>query len=187
MGGLVVAKETLVGYTAREIAHIENILPGEAKLREHRRLSKTEEVTETEVITEKETEKDSQTTDRYELQADSQEAINRNFSVSAGVNTSGQYGLTEVSTSLDSAFSQSQSQSQSTSVNTAREIVTKAVERTFERVRKLRRLTITEEIRELNRHELTNPPKGRPRRRSAACTSGSRRSRRWSCATTAHA
>ena len=155
-GELIVARETLVGYDAREIAHIENILPGETKLREHQRLSKTEEIVETETITEKETEKDSQTTDRYELQAESQETINRDFSVSTGVNTSSRYGLTDIDTSLDSAFSQSQTQSRSSSINTAREIVTKAVERTFERVRRLRRLTITEEIRELNRHKLDN-------------------------------
>lgn len=155
-GDLIVARETLVGYDAREIAHIENILPGETKLREHQRLSKTEEVVEAETITEKETEKDSQTTDRYELQAESQEAINRNFSISAGINTSNRYGLTDINTSLDSAFSQSQSQSRSSSIDTAREIVTKAVERTFERVRRLRRLTITEEIRELNHHKLDN-------------------------------
>jgi hypothetical protein len=163
-GDLIVARESLVGYEAREISHIENILPGEAKLREHQRLSKTEEVQETETTTEKESEKDSQTTDRFELQAESQETISRDFSITAGVNTSGQYGLTHVDTSLDAAFSQSEAQSRSSSINTAREIVTKAVERTFERVRKLRRLTITEEIRELNRHELTNtagtaPPK----------------------------
>jgi hypothetical protein len=155
-GELVVARESLVGYDAHEIAHIENILPGETKLREHQRLSKTEEVSETETITEKETEKDSQTTDRYELQAQSQETINRDFSISTGVNTSGQYGLTQVDTSLDASFSQSQSQSRSSSINTAKEVVNKAVERTFERVRKLRRLTITEEIRELNRHKLSN-------------------------------
>jgi hypothetical protein len=155
-GELIVARESLVGYDAHEIAHIENILPGETKLREHQRLTRTEEVTETETITEKETEKDSQTTDRYELQAQSQETINRDFSISTGVNTSGQYGLTQVDTSLDAAFSQSQSQSRSSSISTAKEIVNKAVERTFERVRRLRRLTITEEIRELNRHRLSN-------------------------------
>ncbi len=155
-GDLIVARESLVGYEAREIAHIENILPGEAKLREHERISKTEEVQEIETIAEKETEKDSQTTDRYELQAETQNTINRDFSISAGVNTSGQYGVTQVDTSLDAAFSQSESQSRSNSINTAREIVTKAVERTFERVRRLRRLTITEQIRELNRHKLSN-------------------------------
>jgi hypothetical protein len=42
-GDLIVARESLVGYDAREIAHIENILPGESKLREHQRLTKTEE------------------------------------------------------------------------------------------------------------------------------------------------
>src|SRR5205823_9241420 len=65
-GDLIVARESLVGYEAHEISHIENILPGEDKLRELRRLSKSEQVTETETITEKESEKDSQTTDRYE-------------------------------------------------------------------------------------------------------------------------
>ncbi|MEX2642341.1 MAG: hypothetical protein WD270_02730 [Acetobacterales bacterium] len=155
-GDLLVARETLVGYDAREIAHIENILPGETKLREHQRLSRTEEVQESETVTERETEKDSQTTDRYELQVESQQTISSDFSISAGVNTSGQYGLTHVDTSLDAGFSRSESESRSSSIDTAREIVTKAVERTFERVRRLRRLTLTEEIREFNRHKLAN-------------------------------
>jgi hypothetical protein len=43
-----------------------------------------------------------------------------------------------------------------TSNNSAREIVTKAVERILERVRRLPRLTISKEIREFNRHEFTN-------------------------------
>ena len=155
-GDLVVARERLTGYTAREIAHIENVLTGESKLREHERLSKTEQIEETETITETESEKDSQTTDRYELQSQSQETIQQDFSIASGINTSGRYGLTRVETSLDAAFEQSKSQSRSSSINTAREIVSRAVERTFESVRRLRRLTITEQIRELNRHELSN-------------------------------
>jgi hypothetical protein len=155
-GDLIVARESLVGYEAREIAHIENILPGETKLREHQRLSKTEEVIETETATEKESEKDSQTTDRYELQAESQSTIETEFSISTGVNVSGSYGVTDVDTSLDAAFARNESESRSSSISTARDIVNRAVERTFERVRRLRRLTITEEIRELNRHRLSN-------------------------------
>jgi hypothetical protein len=155
-GDLIVARETLVGYNAREIAHIENILPGESKLREHQRLSRTEQVEEVEVITERETEKDSQTTERYELHAQTQETIQRDFSVNTGSNVSGKYGVTQVEASLDTAFAQSQSQSRSNAIDTAREIVNKSVERTYERVRKLRRLALTEEIRELNRHELAN-------------------------------
>jgi hypothetical protein len=181
-GDLIVARESLVGYTAREIAHIENVMPGEKKFREHSRLSKSEQVQESETVTEKESEKDSQTTDRFELQAAAQETINQNFSVSAGVNVSAKYGVTQVNASLDTAFSQTSSQSRSSSLQTAREIVSKAVERTFERVRTLRRLTITEEIRELNRHQLTNA--SQLRHRSAACICGSRNSSGSSCATT---
>jgi hypothetical protein len=155
-GDLVVARESLVGYDAKEIAHIENVLPGESKVRVHERIATTEEFNESETISERESEKDSQTTDRYELQAESQSTIAQDFSISTGVNTSGQYGLTQVDTSLDAAFSQSESQSRSSSVDTAKEIVSKAVERTFERVRQLRRLTIKERIRELNRHKLSN-------------------------------
>jgi hypothetical protein len=159
-GELIVAREELVGYTAREIAHIENIMPGEKKVREHERTTASEETTETETITEKETEKDSQSTDRYELQAETQETISRDFSVSAGVNTSGKYGVTQIDVSLDTAFSQSSSQSRNNTMTTAKEVVNKAVERTFERVRKLRRLTVSEEIREINYHELTNMAAG---------------------------
>jgi hypothetical protein len=96
----VVARETLVGYQAREIAHIENILPGEEKLRKHERVDTREEVVEVETLRETEKEHDSQTTDRFELQNQSQSAIQENFTAKAGVNTSGQYGLTKVETSL---------------------------------------------------------------------------------------
>jgi hypothetical protein len=155
-GELVVARERLIGYKASEIAHIENILPGETKIRRHERTSTTEEITETETITEKESERDSQTTDRFELQNQSQEAIQQNFSIQAGLNTSGRYGLTHVDTNLNTGFQQSKSESRGSAQNLSKEIVSRAVERTFESVRKLRRLTISEQIRELNRHELSN-------------------------------
>jgi len=159
-GDLIVVRESLIGYAAREIAHVENIMPGETKLREHERFDKTEQVEELETITEKESEKDSQTTDRYELQAETQATVQQNFAIQAGVNTSGRYGLTKVDTSLDTSFQQNRSQSQSSSIGIAREVISRAVERTFERVRKLRRLTITQQIRELNRHRLANTAEG---------------------------
>ena len=92
---------------------------------------------------------DHQTTDRYELQTQSQETINEDFSIQAGINTSGRYGLTQVDTSLDSSLRQSRSESRSSSMNVAREIVSRAVERSLESTRRLRRLTITEEIRKV--------------------------------------
>jgi hypothetical protein len=155
-GDLVVARESLVGYDASEIAHIENVLSGEEKLREHERTHTTELVTETETQEETETERDLQTTDRYELQSESEHVIEQDFSLEAGVNTSGRYGLTRVETSLEVGFQQSKTDARNSSLTLAKDIVSRAVERTFESVRELRRLTITEQIRELNRHGITN-------------------------------
>ena len=49
-GDLIVAHERLVGYEAREIAHIENVLSGEKKSREHERTHRTETIAETEAF-----------------------------------------------------------------------------------------------------------------------------------------
>jgi hypothetical protein len=160
LGDLVVARERLLRYEAHEIAHIENVLPGESRLRKHERRHVTETTQEDERTTEKSTEKDTQSTDRYELQTDSRKTLERDFSVDAGVNTSGQYGLTQVNTSLDVSFSQSESSAVSATTRLAKDVVSKTAEKSFERVRTLRRTTVTDEIRELNRHEFANTVEG---------------------------
>jgi hypothetical protein len=47
-GDLIVARERLIGYDVREVAHIENVLPGEVRLREYEETTKREAETETE-------------------------------------------------------------------------------------------------------------------------------------------
>jgi hypothetical protein len=157
-GDLVVARERLIGYEAREIAHIENVMPGESRRREHERQRTVEQVVETENLEGTESERDLETTDRYELQTETQTTIQEDYSIQAGVNTSGKYGLTQVETSLQAGMQQSKNEARSSSQTLAREVVSKAVERTFKRVRELRRQTITEQVRELNRHSLDNVP-----------------------------
>jgi hypothetical protein len=66
--------------------------------------------------------------------------------------------VTTVNTSLDTAFDRSSSESRSTTTEVAQEIVAKTVEKTFESVRELRRTTVTDVIREANRHGLKNLP-----------------------------
>jgi hypothetical protein len=155
-GDLVVARERLIGYAAREVAHIENVMTGESKVREHERRRTVEQVIETETLEETESERDLQTTDRYELQSEAQTTIEEEYSIQAGLNTSGRYGLTQVNTSLQVGLQQNKTEARSSAQTLAREVISKAVERTFERVRELRRQTITEQIRELNYHGLQN-------------------------------
>ena len=99
-GDLTVIREKLIGYDANEIAHIENILPGELRLRENERTYATESFEETETESINESQQELETSDRQELQVQAQKTINTDFSVSAGVNTSGRYGVTKVDTSL---------------------------------------------------------------------------------------
>ena len=103
-----------------------------------------------------ETERDLQTSNRFELQNESQKTVSQEFSIEAGVNTSGRYGVTKVETSLDAGLQGSASESRSSSLRVAKDIVSRAVERTQESVRQLRRRTVTAEIRELNAHEVSN-------------------------------
>src|SRR5690606_24195658 len=67
-GDLIVARETLIDYEAREIAHIENVLANERKNRQHERRHTVEELFEREVEEREETERELETTDRHKLQ-----------------------------------------------------------------------------------------------------------------------
>ncbi|MGG5259681.1 hypothetical protein [Phycicoccus avicenniae] len=161
-GDLIVAREQLVGYQAREIAHVENVLAGESKGRRHLRKQRTEQVLEIDRLEETQTERDQQSTDRFELQTQSQKTIESDFKLDAGLNTSGRYGLTRVETNLDIGVHQSSSESRSSAQNLAKEVVNRAIERTREEVRERRRTTTVDEIRELNRHSIDNTTTGVP-------------------------
>lgn len=158
-GDLIVVRERLVNYEANEIAHIENIMPGERRLREKERklISETVEEDKTESVTE--STQELETTERQELRTQVKTAIASDFSVEAGVNTSGRYGLTKVDTSLTASLSRSKSEARSSATSLAKEITSRAVEYSYESVRALRRSTITEKLRELNRHEFDNTAK----------------------------
>jgi hypothetical protein len=159
-GDLIVVREELRRYEAREISHIENVLAGEKKNREHERTHKVEELVEFEIIADKLSERDLETSDRFELQSEASRAVKTDFSIEAGVNTSGRYGLTKVDTSLDVDLSRSVEEAQRSATQTAREVISKAVERTQERTRELRRRITTETVRELSTHLLDNTVTG---------------------------
>jgi len=157
-GDLIVARETLLDYEAREIAHIENILPNEKKNRDHTRSKTIEETFETETTDEEESERELETTSRHELQVGSEKVIEQDFSIKGGVNTSGRYGLTKVETSLDAGFNRSTRESERATIEIAKEIVAKIVERTLKSVRELRRRTVTVDVVDQNLHEINNIP-----------------------------
>src|SRR5690606_38166979 len=72
IGDLIVVRESHKRYEAEEIAHIENILPLEERVRQHRSVRTTESIFEQETQQESESERDLRTSDRFELQSESE-------------------------------------------------------------------------------------------------------------------
>ena len=160
IGDLKVVKHWLLGYSAGEIAHIDNILLGETKTRVHRRLEKTEDVFTTTSEQQEETQRDTQTTDRFEVKRETENLIKSDLSINAGLNASVTYSGTgySIMAGVTSGVASTRSQSDlvKTANNFAREVVDKAVKRIQNRTSRQRATTVLFETEETNTHTFKN-------------------------------
>ncbi|MER9565814.1 hypothetical protein [Mesorhizobium sp. M0571] len=155
VGDLKTVKQNLLRYEAGEVGHVENVLQGQQKERLHSVKQKTEETITYEQEKSVSTEKDLQTTDRFEMKDESSSAISDKRQNEAGVTVSASYGA--VSISANTKFSDSSSHEQSSKISRtfAREVVNRSVEKVQQRVREERIRKTTLEIEETNRHTLS--------------------------------
>jgi hypothetical protein len=153
IGDLKVVKQKLARYEAGEIAHIENMMAQEHRKRTHRRLQQSEEIMVREQERLEESLRDLQSTERFEMQNESQHTIRSETSSQAGLNLSAQYGPA-VSLSAFANFStnSSQEESERNSIKYAKEITDKTLSKLVEKVREERRSRTFEETEETNEH-----------------------------------
>jgi hypothetical protein len=160
VGDLKVVKNWLKAYKVGEIAHIDNVLQGESKTRVHRRLEKTEDVFSYSSEQEQETQRDTQTTDRFEMKRETDSVLKSDTSVNAGLSLNISYEGTgyKILTGITGGFAYSRSQSDQTktSTNFAREVVDKAVKRVQSRTSQQRTTTKLFETEEANTHTFEN-------------------------------
>lgn len=153
---LFVVREQIKKYEAGEVAHIENILKGERKTREHKRKREKEEVfvIETEEI--EETERDLQTSDRFELQTNVEEAMQQTIKADAGVEAS--YSGINFEIKADAGFSYERATQESSSKarNVTHEVIDRTISHIHERVREERVRRAKEIVEEINYHEINN-------------------------------
>jgi hypothetical protein len=153
---LKVVKQELIEYRPGEIAHIENVLKGESKERSHRRLDRTEDIFYTLTETNEETEKETQTTSRFELKTEAEKTIQTDLSVQAGA-TVNYYGPSVQATANASfAYNQQTEETSKVSSNYAKDILDRSLSRIQKRVREERTTKKLHEIEEINRHALNN-------------------------------
>ena len=150
---LLVVKQELIGYELADFAHVENIMAGETRSREHRRLNLSEETTTTETETETETERDLQSTDRNEIQSEVETKIKEDAKLEAGLQVSGSYGpAVSFQAEAKGSFASSSEETTNKAIRYSRETTEKASERISERVRKERVRRMLQEIEETNQH-----------------------------------
>jgi hypothetical protein len=161
IGDLLLVRQTLKAYELGEFAHVENVLAGESRLREHRRLDIREEIEAREEERETEKERDLQSTERNETQAEAEKTVKSQLALEAGLQVSGSYGpSTSFTANFGTSFSTSTEESQRKAVSYSREVSEKTAERVRERVKtELRRRTLMQ-TEELNRHGVENQQAG---------------------------
>jgi hypothetical protein len=154
---LLVVKQQLVRYEAAEVAHIENILKGEKKAREHSRRRETEELTfrETEITTSEERELESTT--RFEMSRETSTTIKEDASLKAGLTVSGKYGPTvEFSASAEGSVSRSKEEATKAAASFSQDVTERSSHKVTERVLERSSLRVTNEVIEKNLHALDN-------------------------------
>jgi hypothetical protein len=154
---LLVVKQHLKAYERVDIAHVENIISGEKKSRNHRALERTEDTitTEREAIHERETELE--TAERFELNRETARTVKRDQQFGFGLTLSGKYGPTvEFSSNLQAIVNTSTDESARSATRYAKDIVERSLERVVERVREEQVRRVVREQEETNLHELEN-------------------------------
>lgn len=154
---LLIVKQNLKRYEVSDIAHIENVLKGEMKSKEHTTTHVTENfyLTETEMTSSQES--SINTADRFEMNQAASEVISAEQSLKAGVGVKAKYGpAVEFSASVEGSVSRSKEKSIKHAENFSRSITQTSVEKITQRILKRESRKVIDSIEDKNKHELNN-------------------------------
>lgn len=155
IGDLLIVKQQLKRYEGGDIAHIENILQGETKGREHRRRRVVETVAVKETETEVSEERETQSTSRFEMRDEVQKQVQEEFAATAGVKVSASYGpMVQIEANGQFSYKNAKTESQTHATQMSKELVEKASTKYREKVREQITQRLLQEVEELNRHSL---------------------------------
>ena len=143
-------------YVPGEIAHIENILQGELKSRETRRLTRTEETSYYESETIEESERDVQTTDRFEMEKETENVIATDTNITAGLDVSANYGVVKLNASAGFSTNISTENATRQAVEYAKSVTERARNRMVKKIKESRSSTTIKEFEDKNIHTIDN-------------------------------
>jgi hypothetical protein len=154
---LMMVEQELLRYELGEIAHVENVLIGELREREFRTATTTEQSTTTESERTEENSKDLATTERFELQVETEKVINEGSSTASGVTVSASYGpAVDVTANFNFASNTAKQAAERASSMFARDTTTKATTKIQTRALERRFTRTVTEVEEKNKHSFEN-------------------------------
>lgn len=156
IGELLTLEQTLLRYDAGELAHIENVLRGESKERSHRRLRQHETIDVRERERETTDEHDLKTTERFELQRESEKTIQEDMKLQAGLTVTASYGPVQIGANASFAYGRSTVESTRTASNYARDVTERSLKRIREQVKEHRTVKTLTQVEELSKHGFDN-------------------------------
>lgn len=152
---LKVVRQQLQKYALGEIAHVENVLKGERRVRRHHRAEKVEQTFSFEEEETTTKEKDLQTTERFELSQEVEKVFSEKQKTEASLKVSGTYGVVTIAANAGMSNEQSIEESAKTARSYVRETISKASERIENRTKKTTTVATIFETTEDNEHEFS--------------------------------
>jgi hypothetical protein len=154
---LMIVEQELLRYDLGEIAHIENVLKSEIRDRHFTTKTTIEQSTLTETETIEEKTKDLSSTDRFELQTESEKVINENTSTEAGITINASYGPSVSATAnFNYTHSNASQESSRASTNFARETTSRATSKIQKRTLERQFFRTVSLVEEFNKHSFDN-------------------------------
>ena len=155
IGDFLKVEQELCCYKPGEVAHIENVMAREYKERATRRLRRIENTLTTTSEKESLKERDTTSTDRFEMEREVSKVIEQDYNLHAGVNIT-KHGPVSVNFNAGFAASYATQESNTQATRYGKEVTDRALERITERVREERVTKILEEFEESNKHGFDN-------------------------------
>ncbi|MEO0615598.1 MAG: hypothetical protein AAFY69_05630 [Pseudomonadota bacterium] len=154
---LLVVKQQLLNYITSDISHITNVLKGEFFEKTHRVLHETERLLETESEVTSTVENSLETSDRFEVSRETEDALKETLDVKGSLEVSGKLGPQfKYKASGEVGYQRVSESSVKASQEVAREVTQKASEKITERVLRRESLRIKDQIENTDIHRVNN-------------------------------
>jgi len=154
---LMLVKQRIKRYEAGEVAHIENVLRGERRVRNHTRSHVVDEFESFETESQVEDERHLETTDRFELKREVAESNKKDLDFGTSLRLHGKLGpALNYDSNTKFGYKNSKQNSRKLATSYAKETVQRSVDKVSERIKRAETKRVVTSVAEENKHQLDN-------------------------------